>query len=169
MKTEPKRLDLSDRVAMNAKMSCHANVVFPSPLPSPTGRGRHVHCARRAPPSSLVRMLPGLSDKKAVTGDDTTTLLLSTACCPLSPRERVRVRGNHAIATLLISARALPQDQRADEPVKPKINVCFVLDTTGSMSGLIEGAKQKIWSIANEVIAAKPTPAVKFSLVAYRD
>src|SRR6185503_14424920 len=149
MKTEPKRLDLSDRVAMNAKMSCHANVVFPSPLPSPTGRGRHVHCARRAPPSSLVRMLPGLSDKKAVTGDDTTTLPLSTACCPPTPGERVRVRGNHAIATLvtctlLISARALPQDQRADEPVKPKINVCFVLDTTGSMSGLIEGAKQKI-------------------------
>jgi hypothetical protein len=25
-----------------------------------------------------------------------------------------------------------------------------VLDTTGSMGGLIEGAKQKIWSIANE-------------------
>src|SRR4051812_15543898 len=52
---------------------------------------------------------------------------------------------------------------------KPKIEVCFVLDTTGSMSGLIEGAKQKIWSIANEIVAAKPTPIVKFSLVAYRD
>src|SRR3954465_10869079 len=52
---------------------------------------------------------------------------------------------------------------------KPKIEVCFVLDTTGSMSGLIEGAKQKIWSIANEVIAAKPTPSVKFALIGYRD
>jgi Mg-chelatase subunit ChlD len=52
---------------------------------------------------------------------------------------------------------------------KPQIEVCFVLDTTGSMSGLIEGAKQKIWSIANEVVAAKPTPSVKFALVAYRD
>jgi hypothetical protein len=28
---------------------------------------------------------------------------------------------------------------------KPRIQVCFVLDTTGSMGGLIEGAKQKIW------------------------
>ena len=37
---------------------------------------------------------------------------------------------------------------------KPHIEVCFVLDTTGSMGGLIEGAKQKIWSIANEMISA---------------
>lgn len=57
----------------------------------------------------------------------------------------------------------------AAEPKKPQIEVCFVLDTTGSMGGLIEGAKQKIWSIANEIIAAKPTPTVKFALVAYRD
>lgn len=52
---------------------------------------------------------------------------------------------------------------------KPQIEVCFVLDTTGSMGGLLEGAKQKIWSIANEVIAAKPTPSVKFALIGYRD
>jgi Mg-chelatase subunit ChlD len=58
----------------------------------------------------------------------------------------------------------------ADQPAaKPQIEVCFVLDTTGSMGGLIEGAKQKIWSIANEVIAGKPTPAVKFGLIGYRD
>jgi Mg-chelatase subunit ChlD len=52
---------------------------------------------------------------------------------------------------------------------KPRIEVCFVLDTTGSMSGLIEGAKQKIWSIANEMISAKPTPELKLSLIGYRD
>ena len=52
---------------------------------------------------------------------------------------------------------------------KPQIEVCFVLDTTGSMSGLIEGAKEKIWSIANEMIAAKPTPQLKLALVGYRD
>jgi len=52
---------------------------------------------------------------------------------------------------------------------KPRVEVCFVLDTTGSMGGLIEGAKQKIWSIANEIIGAKPTPELKVGLVAYRD
>ena len=49
------------------------------------------------------------------------------------------------------------------------MEVCFVLDTTGSMSGLIEGAKRKIWSIANEMAAAKPAPELRFGLVAYRD
>lgn len=62
---------------------------------------------------------------------------------------------------------------RGDEPKepakKPRIEVCFVLDTTGSMSGLIEGAKEKIWSIANEMIAAKPTPELKLALIGYRD
>ena len=57
-----------------------------------------------------------------------------------------------------------------DAPVKkPRIEVVFVLDTTGSMSGLLEGAKQKIWSIANDMISAKPTPELKVGLVGYRD
>src|SRR6516164_3018758 len=52
---------------------------------------------------------------------------------------------------------------------KPRIEVCFVLDTTGSICGLIEGAKQKIWSIANEMISAQPTPELKLGLIGYRD
>ncbi len=51
----------------------------------------------------------------------------------------------------------------------PIVEVVFVLDTTGSMSGLIEGAKQTIWSIANEIIAAEPKPTVRMGLVGYRD
>ena len=49
------------------------------------------------------------------------------------------------------------------------IEVVFVLDTTGSMGGLIEGAKQKIWSIANEIALAEPAPIVRMGLVGYRD
>lgn len=49
------------------------------------------------------------------------------------------------------------------------IEVVFVLDTTGSMSGLIEGAKQKIWSIANQIAMAKPRPTIRMGLVGYRD
>ena len=57
----------------------------------------------------------------------------------------------------------------ASKETKPSIEVCFVLDTTGSMSGLIEGAKQKIWSIANEMVSAKPAPDLRVGLIAYRD
>ncbi len=51
----------------------------------------------------------------------------------------------------------------------PKIEVCFVLDTTGSMSGLIEGAKRKVWSIANTLLSGTPTPQLRIGLVGYRD
>ncbi|NJL31192.1 MAG: VWA domain-containing protein [Phycisphaerales bacterium] len=57
----------------------------------------------------------------------------------------------------------------AQDLQQPRIEVCFVLDTTGSMSGLIEGAKQKIWSMAGDMLRAKPTPAVKIALLGYRD
>jgi hypothetical protein len=52
---------------------------------------------------------------------------------------------------------------------KPRVDLVFALDTTGSMSGLIEGAKAKIWSIASFVARAQPTPDVRVGLVAYRD
>ena len=49
------------------------------------------------------------------------------------------------------------------------MEVVFVLDTTGSMSGMIAGAKQKIWAIANKLKSADPTPEIRFGLVGYRD
>jgi Mg-chelatase subunit ChlD len=52
---------------------------------------------------------------------------------------------------------------------KPKIEVVFVLDTTGSMDGLIQAAKDKIWSIASTMASAQPAPEIKMGLVAYRD
>ena len=52
---------------------------------------------------------------------------------------------------------------------QPYIDAVFVLDTTGSMSGLIDGAKQKIWSIANQMASGQPSPRIRLGLVAYRD
>jgi hypothetical protein len=44
-----------------------------------------------------------------------------------------------------------------------------VLDTTGSMGGLIEGAKRKIWSIATTIADSNPDADIRMGLVAYRD
>jgi Mg-chelatase subunit ChlD len=52
---------------------------------------------------------------------------------------------------------------------RPKIDVVFVLDTTGSMSGLIGAAKEKIWSIASSMASAQPAPIIRMGLVGYRD
>ena len=52
---------------------------------------------------------------------------------------------------------------------RPVIDVVFVLDTTGSMSGLIDAAKEKIWSIASSMASAQPAPIIRMGLVGYRD
>ena len=66
-----------------------------------------------------------------------------------------------------------PLDGPIDLPInangQPVVDVVFVLDTTGSMSGLIQTAKDKIWSIATTMASAQPTPEIRIGLVAYRD
>jgi Mg-chelatase subunit ChlD len=69
-----------------------------------------------------------------------------------------------------------PLDSMLDPPEtaggaanKATLEMVFVLDTTGSMGGLIEGAKQRIWGIVNEVMQTSSHPAVRIGLVAYRD
>src|SRR5262249_36559835 len=54
-------------------------------------------------------------------------------------------------------------------PQRPRMEVAFAIDTTGSMGGLIEAAKRKAWALANELARAKPAPEIRLGLVAYRD
>ncbi|NOT59399.1 MAG: VWA domain-containing protein [Acidobacteria bacterium] len=49
------------------------------------------------------------------------------------------------------------------------LELVFAIDTTGSMGGLIEGAKQRVWGIVNEVMQSSARPRVRVGLVAYRD
>ena len=72
-------------------------------------------------------------------------------------------------AVAVIAAGMMLAATAAFSAARPRVEVAFVLDSTGSMGGLIEGAKQKIWSIANSIIAQKPTPEVRIGLVTYRD
>jgi hypothetical protein len=51
----------------------------------------------------------------------------------------------------------------------PIIEAVFVLDTTGSMGGLIDAAKEKIWSIASTMAMAQQAPEIRIGLVGYRD
>ncbi len=70
----------------------------------------------------------------------------------------------------LTSALALAESPSPNPPpARPTLEVAFVLDTTSSMSGLIEGAKAKIWSVASRMAAGKPTPRIRVGLVGYRD
>ena len=52
---------------------------------------------------------------------------------------------------------------------KPKMQVVFALDATGSMSGLIKAAKEKIWSIVSSLTQTQTMPDIEVGLVFYRD
>jgi len=78
-------------------------------------------------------------------------------------------------ATLLVAqAIAKPPaqgtgDTRVARLAPARIEAAFVLDTTGSMAGLIDGAKQKVWSIANQMASARQQTDVRLALIGYRD
>lgn len=71
----------------------------------------------------------------------------------------------------LLSAKNIQVDPPINHHItaNPRVDVVFVLDTTGSMGGLIQTAKEKIWSIATTMASAQPTPEIRIGLVAYRD
>lgn len=98
----------------------------------------------------------------------TTTMLAALAgsapgFCP--PTETTPARQQAEV----VAVSAPPVEAAEPAQARPRIDVVFVLDTTGSMSGLIEGAKAKIWSIANGIASATPRPVLRIGLVAYRD
>jgi len=79
-------------------------------------------------------------------------------------KSRITLRSlTFALAALPLAASLSPA------AAKPTVEVAFVLDTTGSMGGLIEGAKRKIWSIATAIVDSNPDADIRMGLVAYRD
>lgn len=98
--------------------------------------------------------------------------------------KRIFFRFTTAILTFVVgvgAASAMLRNYTTEQPnidgpivEKPSdggkaLEMVFVLDTTGSMGGLIEGAKQRIWGIINEVQQSPSHPSVRVGLVAYRD
>lgn len=77
--------------------------------------------------------------------------------------------GAVAFYPFLSSSAGNPQPVQPPVATAQKIEAVFVLDTTGSMGGLIETAKQKIWSIATTLAQAEQAPEIRMGLVAYRD
>jgi VWA domain-containing protein len=55
----------------------------------------------------------------------------------------------------------------ATEDAKARVDVVFCIDRSGSMQGVIETAKQKVWSIINEIAKTKPTPVLRIGLIGY--
>ncbi|MBB4036260.1 Mg-chelatase subunit ChlD [Dysgonomonas hofstadii] len=72
------------------------------------------------------------------------------------------------------NTKEIPQNilqKKTIRPVtqKPKMQVVFLLDATGSMSGLISAAKDKIWSITSSLTQTDPAPDIEVGMIFYRD
>jgi hypothetical protein len=52
---------------------------------------------------------------------------------------------------------------------RPRLEVTFALDATGSMGPWIADARSRIKAIADDLASGEPKPEVRFALVAYRD
>jgi Mg-chelatase subunit ChlD len=83
--------------------------------------------------------------------------VLLLAAAPTVPAERASAPARVTAVTPAVRAAA------------PRVEVAFVLDTTGSMGGLIDGAKRKVWSIARRIGEGRPRPDLRIALVGYRD
>ena len=81
--------------------------------------------------------------------------------------KRLSVR-NLLLGTAFAAALAAPA-WAVQGQTRPRVEVAFVLDTTGSMAGLIDGAKRKIWSIATSIVETNPDAEIRMALVIYRD
>jgi hypothetical protein len=47
------------------------------------------------------------------------------------------------------------------------VDLAICLDTSGSMNGLIDAARQKLWAIVNDLALARPTPRLRLALLSF--
>jgi len=67
-------------------------------------------------------------------------------------------------ALILSSSRA---QEPAAAPAPRPVDLAICLDTSGSMTALIDAARTRIWSIVNELALADPAPRLRVALLAY--
>jgi len=71
-------------------------------------------------------------------------------------------------ASVTPATAAAPESKGESTAVGPRtIDLAICLDTSNSMDGLIESAKQKLWAIVNELAGARPKPILRVALYQY--
>ncbi len=72
------------------------------------------------------------------------------------------------LIVVLAAAPAAAHDKLAPDTKTPKaVDLVICLDTSGSMSGLIHAARQKLWSVVNELALLKPEPRLRVALLTF--
>jgi hypothetical protein len=83
---------------------------------------------------------------------------------------KTSARWLHAVTGLLALMLLGPTHAKPlhDEVTQPRqIDVVIALDVSGSMDGLIDSAKQRLWDIVNELGRAQPQPELRMAIMSY--
>lgn len=74
-----------------------------------------------------------------------------------------------AIAATLLLAATQVQAKSVQAPAEQghPVDLAIALDVSGSMSGLIESAKQRLWDVVNELAQARPQPDLRIAILTY--
>lgn len=68
---------------------------------------------------------------------------------------------------MLFAALLACSVQEPAPPPPPVVDLALCLDTSGSMDGLLEAAKTKLWAVVNDLALARPTPRLRVALLTY--
>lgn len=93
------------------------------------------------------------------------TIVAAALLTPWARRSEAPPAAGEPGLTAVASVPAIPTVTSG----KHQIDVVFAVDTTGSMGGLLDGAKRTVWSIATHIRKADPEANLRIGLVAYRD
>lgn len=72
-----------------------------------------------------------------------------------------------ALAAFFAPCLGAAADTLAPNDARRDVDVVIALDVSGSMEGLIESAKQRLWDITNELARARPVPALRVAILTY--
>jgi len=67
-------------------------------------------------------------------------------------------------ALVALSAATISRAAPGPDSSSKNIDVAILLDTSGSMDGLIDSAKLKLWTIVNDLAKVEPTPTLRVAL-----
>ncbi len=70
-------------------------------------------------------------------------------------------------ASLIAASIIACDDTPKPASVRPSVDLAICLDISGSMDGLIDSAKARLWSVVNDLATAKPVPQLRVALLTY--
>ncbi|MFP4497086.1 MAG: vWA domain-containing protein [Vulcanimicrobiota bacterium] len=68
-----------------------------------------------------------------------------------------------------LESESITRDQNQQQQDRPRIEVAFLVDTTGSMGDEIAVVKNEINNMINKISSGQPVPIVRYAVIAFRD